>query len=87
MSTLRRRLVVLALLVGTIAPAASMSAAPAPVTPQSVQVSYMHDFYYYSDATKTVLVGQGFQNCNGTYTLFWGTETAYATFVSEPCGW
>lgn len=86
MSTLRRRLVVLALLLGTLTPAASMSAAPAPSVPIGVHAGYITEYYYYTDSTYTTLVGYSMTGCNPSEGYSWGQVTAYKETVREPCG-
>ena len=96
--SVRRLLIVLALLISAIAPAASMSAAPvptasmsaapAPVVPMGVQPDYAYYHYeytYYWDSTKTNEVGYATRDCNGHYVLWWGMETAYYRIVRDSC--
>lgn len=82
----RRLLIVLALLIGVLAPAAISVPTTAAVASESVQASYIVETYYYSDSSKTVEVGYSIRDCRGWYFLS-GQTSPYYTVVREPCGW
>lgn len=47
---------------------------------------YMIERVYYSDATKTQVVGESIETCAGRTFVFFGTTSPYSTIVSaEPC--
>lgn len=49
--------------------------------------SYGWDRTYYSDATYTVVVGQGQKGCSGKpSTMLWGVQTNYFHGELQPCG-
>jgi|ERR1700754_653561 hypothetical protein len=49
--------------------------------------SYGWDRTYYSDASMTVVVGQGQKGCSGKpSTMLWGVQTIYFTGELQPCG-
>jgi len=81
MPALRRRLVMLAVVVGT---AMSMSVVPATAT---TQTGYMVEAFYYSDATYTVEVGYEFSGCNPGETFRSGYQTEFVRRYRERCGW
>lgn len=61
----------------------------APVATSAVILapSYAWDRTYYSDATLTVVVGEGAKGCSGKPAIIlWGVQTNYFTSEMQPCG-
>jgi hypothetical protein len=90
MSTVRRRvthyvLIALALLVGSIMPAAGMMAAPRSITPQDGAIFERYYFSYYSDDTYSTRVGRARTDCDGNYYWLWGYETEYEVVTPVEC--
>ena len=49
--------------------------------------SYGWDRTYYSDASMTVVVGEGAKGCSGKPAIMlWGVATRYFTSDLQPCG-
>lgn len=77
------RLVILSLLIPVLAAATTL--APVTNTATEIHAGFHHTWTYYSDATKTQMVGQRYkQDCDGFESL-WGTITAYFDYTKVPC--
>lgn len=85
MSTSRRLLIMLAILISSVAPAGLMvpTTSASAVTPLAYQ--YIEEITYYSDSTYTVQVGYYYRNCQG-FVIRSGQVTPYAEGSQEPCG-
>ena len=80
----RRLLVMAALLVGTIAPAGTLTPTTAAIAPLGVQAGSSIQTFYYSNSTKMVEVGYTFRGCDGSYYKEGVTSPYYERFT-EPC--
>lgn len=47
---------------------------------------YSTEWVFYSDNTHTEIVGEGYTECNWSFTLWWGVETEYYTSFDTVCG-
>lgn len=75
---MKTRALVLAFLVSTV------------VATWSVQATYASRQYstvitYFSDAGKSVVVGEGFIDCQWHYELLWGSSSSYTEEWNDPC--
>jgi hypothetical protein len=43
----------------------------------SAGLRFSYTVSYFSDNTKTILVGEGFTNCKGVTTILWGIKTGF----------
>jgi|GEM_PF-4803141 len=80
----RRKL--LALLAAPLLAGSASAAAALPAADVLVEVSdvaYQQTFY--SDGSRTVVVGVGYGYCDGSFAMDWGYQTAYWTRRFYPC--
>lgn len=75
--TLVTGLAALALLGGAALPPATRA--------EPAEVPAAQNRTYYSDASKTNMVGQGQWTCQHTYVQFWGVATAYFNYSYIDC--
>ena len=81
----RRRLTALAMLVGSMAPIAGM-AAVATSTPMGLQPPQIVEIDYYSDSSRTTVIGGEYKGCYWQDVVIWGQTSIYKTTRREPCG-
>jgi spermidine/putrescine-binding protein len=77
-----RRVITAAALAAAATFTAIVPAAPASARACTINFYCFHR--YYADAAHTVLVGQRFEDCDGSMSM-WGTFGPYATFSENPC--
>jgi hypothetical protein len=77
-----RRLLTAATLATLAAAAAIVPAAPAQAVACTINFTCYTTFY--SNSTRTVVVGEKFEDCNGSTTM-WGVRSPYSTFSENPC--
>lgn len=56
-----------------------------PVTTAAGPPQILLEFNYYSNASRTTLVGRAVEYCDGTYQLTWGVQTAYQRVYPYYC--
>jgi hypothetical protein len=81
---LRRKLLALLaapLLAGAVSAAAPLRAAD--VRAEVSDVAYQQTFY--SDGSRTQVVGVGYGYCDGSFSMDWGYQTSYWTRRFYPC--
>jgi hypothetical protein len=88
MSSMFRSSVLAAVVLFALAPAAI--AGPCPTPPYSVCEPFSTSGVWYSDATKTTVVGGWWHSCPNVNTCLgttgrWGERTAYSEVDCEPC--
>jgi len=78
---LRRALTAAAL--ATLAGAAALVPA-APAQARACTINFYCYTTFYSNASRTVVVGQKFEDCVGNMSM-WGVRSPYLTFSENPC--
>jgi hypothetical protein len=63
---------------------ASAGSSPAPAGSEAVPVPQY--IIYWSDWSRTQMVGEGEWSCSGTYTQYWGTSSSYSDHYETDCG-
>lgn len=58
--------------------------APSPAQARACQWEHRCTTTYYADSSRTTVVGELFEDCDGTRS-FWGTRGASPTFTEQPC--
>ncbi|MBO4209179.1 DUF6289 family protein [Micromonospora echinofusca] len=56
----------------------------APAQARACMIDHQCTTYYYSDSSKTTIVGSLYEECDGSR-YQWGTRTGYLTFTEVPC--
>ncbi len=56
----------------------------APAQARACQIQHICIMTWYSDASRTVVVGEKFEDCGGDVSM-WGVRTPYYTMTEDPC--
>ncbi|SCL16638.1 hypothetical protein GA0070616_1071 [Micromonospora nigra] len=56
----------------------------APAQARACMIDWQCTTYYYSDSSRTTIVGALYEDCDG-YRANWGTRTAHVSFTEVPC--
>jgi hypothetical protein len=71
----------------TVIAAATTAAVLVPAAPAQARACIIqHECYttWYSDSSRTVVVGEKYEGCYGTISM-WGVRSPYVTFTEIPC--
>ncbi|SEG96989.1 hypothetical protein SAMN05444920_110176 [Nonomuraea solani] len=71
-------------LLATLLALAAVSVAAAPAQARACKHGYTCVTVWYSDSTRTVVVGEKYEDCEGNAEM-WGTRSGYVTFDESPC--
>ncbi|UBU08533.1 DUF6289 family protein [Nonomuraea gerenzanensis] len=73
------------LLLATVLALASVTAVTTgPAQARACKIDHTCVTVYYSDSTRTVVVGEKYEDCNGAVDM-WGVRSGYLEFYESPC--
>lgn len=64
--------------------AAALTAVTGPAQARACRIDHTCVTTYYSDSSRTVVVGEKYESCDGRVSG-WGTRTGYLEFEESPC--
>ncbi|GAA2214483.1 hypothetical protein GCM10009850_099480 [Nonomuraea monospora] len=72
------------LLLATVLALAAVTVSTAPAQARACKYNYTCVTVFYSDSTRTTVVGEKYEDCTGVVDM-WGVRTGYLEFYESPC--